>query len=320
MEAFVTGGTGFVGSRLIDRLRQRSDGVRALVRSPEKARGLVTQGCTIVEGSLDDREAMQRSMRGCDVVFHLAADYRVGVRNGARGSMERTNVEGTRNVIEAAIAAGVPRIVYVSTIAVFGNTRGEIVDETYQHPGRSFTSKYEETKWRAHLVALEFAAAGAPVVIVQPGAIYGPDDHSAMGDQLKQAAAGKLPAIAFPDLGINLVHVDDVVEGVLAACERGETGESYVLGGEISTMREALEVAARVCGRRAPRFTVPTVLLKALTPAGALVGKAMGTPPNLRELISSADGVTFWASDAKAREHLGYNPRDLETGLRQTFA
>lgn len=320
MEAFVTGGTGFVGSRLIDRLRQSSDGVRALVRDPEKARGLVSQGCMLVEGDLEAREAMEQAMRGCDVVFHLAADYRVGVRDGARSSMERTNVEGTRNVIEAAMAAGVPKIVYVSTIAVFGDTHGEVVDEGYENPGRNFTSKYEETKWRAHLVALELAAAGAPVVIVQPGAIYGTGDHSAMGDQLRQAAAGKLPAVAFPDLGINLVHVDDVVEGILAAASRGEAGESYVLGGQITTMREALDLAATVCGRRPPRFTVPTRLLKALAPAGALVGKAMGTPPNLRELISSADGVTFWASDGKAREQLGYAPRDLETGLRQVFA
>jgi nucleoside-diphosphate-sugar epimerase len=319
MRAFLTGGTGFVGGRLVDRLRQRSDDVVALVRSPEKARALSAQGCTLVEGDLESRAAMEEAMRGCEAVFHLAADYRVGVRDEARESMERTNVEGTRNVLDAAHAAGVRKIVYVSTVAVFGNTHGDVVDETYAHPGKSFTSKYEETKWRAHLVAMEKASAGVPVVLVQPGAIYGPGDTSAMGEQLQQAATGRLPAVAFPGLGLNMVHVDDVVAGILAALDQGTPGESYVLGGEITTMRGALEAAAQAAGRKAPRFNVPTPVLRALTPVGPLVGKAMGAPPNLRELISSADGVTFWASDDKARSQLGYTPRDLATGMGQVF-
>jgi dihydroflavonol-4-reductase len=319
MRAFLTGGTGFVGGRLVDRLRQRSDDVVALVRSPDKARALSAQGCTLVEGDLESRAAMEEAMRGCESVFHLAADYRVGVRDEARESMERTNVEGTRNVLDAAHAAGVRKIVYVSTVAVFGNTHGDVVDETYAHPGKSFTSKYEETKWRAHLVAMEKASAGVPVVLVQPGAIYGPGDTSAMGEQLQQAATGRLPAVAFPGLGLNMVHVDDVVAGILAALDQGTPGESYVLGGEITTMRGALEAAAQAAGRKAPRFNVPTPVLRALTPVGPLVGKAMGAPPNLRELISSADGVTFWASDDKARSQLGYTPRDLATGMGQVF-
>jgi nucleoside-diphosphate-sugar epimerase len=319
MKAFVTGATGFLGGRLVDRLRQRSDTVICLVRSPEKANGLDGQGCTLVQGDLQAREAMEEAMRGCDAVFHLAADYRVGVRDDVRESMERTNVEGTRNVLDAAAAAGVPRIVYVSTVAVFGNTHGEVIDESFEHPGRSFTSKYEETKWRAHLVAKEKAAAGAPIVIVQPGAIYGPGDKSAMGEQLSQAATGKLPAVAFPKLGLNMVHVDDVVEGLLLACEKGEQGQSYVLGGEITTLRGALETAAAAAGRKPPRFNVPTGFLKALTPFGPLVGKAMGAPPNLRELITTSDGVTFWATDDRARRELGYSPRDMRTGLAEVY-
>ena len=319
MRAFVTGGTGFLGARLVDRLLQRSDDVVCLVRSPEKASGLRRQGCALVEGDLLAREAMEEAMRGCDAVFHLAADYRVGVRDAARESMERSNVEGTRTVLDAAHAAGVPRIVYVSTVAVFGNTGGEIVDETYEHPGRSFTSKYEETKWRAHLVAKEKAAAGVPVVIVQPGAIYGPGDKSAVGDQLSQAARGKLPAVAFPQLGLNMVHVDDVVEGILLALDKGEPGESYVLGGQITTLREAIESAARAAGSKPPRLNVPTGLLKLLAPVGPLVGKAMNAPPNLREVISTSAGVTFWARDDKARRELGYAPRDMQTGFRQVF-
>jgi nucleoside-diphosphate-sugar epimerase len=319
MKAFVTGGTGFLGGRLVDRLRQRSDDVVCLVRDRGRAAGLEAQGCTLVEGDLQSREAMEQGMRGCDVVFHLAADYRVGVRDEVRESMELTNVEGTRNVLETAHAAGVPKVLYVSTAAVFGNTHGEIVDESYEHPGRTFTSKYEETKWRAHLVANELAEAGVPVVIVQPGAVYGPGDKSAMGGQLSQAASGKLPAVTFPKLGLNMVHVEDVVDGMLAAVEKGKPGESYVLGGEITTMREALGAAAEAAGRRSPRFTVPTGVLRALTPFGPVVGKVMGAPPNLRELITSAEGVTFWAKDDKARRELGYTPRDMRTGFAQVF-
>ena len=320
MRAFVTGATGFLGSRLAKRLRERGDEVVCLVRSPDKAAELKELGCELVEGDLSDVAAMRRGIEGSDAVFHLAADYRVGMRPDQHPKMRDTNVGGTTRVLDTAIELGVDKIVYVSTIAAFGNTRGQVVDETYKHPGESFTSQYERTKWEAHAIAEQRIADGAPIVIVQPGGIYGPGDHSAVGGIIDQAATGKLPAVAFPGLGMNMVHVDDVADGVIAAHDKGKPGQAYVLGGQITTMREIVETAARAAGRKPPRMTMPTWLIKASVPLAPVVTKAMGVGPNLRELISSSDGVTFWAKDDKARSELGYAPRDLETGLRQTVS
>jgi dihydroflavonol-4-reductase len=320
MRVFVTGATGFLGSRLAKKLRERGDDVVCLVRTPSKAAELDGIGCELIEGDLTDVASIRRGIDGCDAVFHLAADYRVGVRPQAHPKMHDTNVGGTTRVLDAAIELGVKKIVYVSTIAAFGNTRGQVVDETYRHPGESFTSQYERTKYEAHKVAEDRIAKGAPIVIVQPGGIYGPGDHSAIGGIIEQAASGKLPAVSFPKMGMNMVHVDDVVEGVLAAHDRGRPGESYVLGGQITTMREIVDAAANVAGRKPPRITVPSWLIKAMVPAAPVVTKAMKLPPNMKELISTSDGVTFWAKDDKARSELGYAPRDLETGLRQTLS
>jgi nucleoside-diphosphate-sugar epimerase len=128
-----------------------------------------------------------------------------------------------------------------------------------------------------------------------------------------------MPLLPFPELGICLSHVDDIAGGIILAVDRGKLGETYVISGPVTTVREAIEVVAQVSGRKAPKRAVPTPLLKAMTPIGPLVGKMMGQPPNLRELISSADGVTFWASHEKASRELGYAPRGLEEGLRQTL-
>jgi dihydroflavonol-4-reductase len=126
--------------------------------------------------------------------------------------------------------------------------------------------------------------------------------------------------IAFPELGFNMVHVDDVADGVLLALDKGEVGEAYVLGGQVTTMRELIETLGRVSGRKPPKRALPTGLMKAMTPLGPLVGKMMDQGPNLRELISSADNVTFWAKHDKAMAELGYAPRGLEQGLRDTLA
>jgi dihydroflavonol-4-reductase len=320
MRAFITGATGFVGGRVADKLRKRGDDVVCLVRDPGKAGGLRAAGCEIVEGDLADQERLQAAMAGADAVFHLAADYRVGVKPAEHPAMEDTNVGGTTRVLDGAIAAGVLKIVYVSTVAAFGNTRGEVVDELYRHPGGSYTSEYERTKVEAHKVAVDRIGSGAPIVILQPGGIYGPGDHSAIGAQIDQAAKGKLPAVAFPKLGLNMVHVDDVADGVIAAYDRGTTGESYVLGGEMTTLGDLIGRAARVAGRKPPRMTVPTGVLKAMVPIAPLVTRAMGVGPNLKELISASDGVTYWATDDKARRDLGYAPRDLDTGLRELLS
>ena len=320
MKVFLTGGTGFVGGRVAAALRERDDEVRALARSPERAAGLSAAGCELVAGDLADRDAITRGLDGADALVHAAAIYEVGVPASRHPAMREANVGGTERVLGAALAAGTERVVYVSTVAAFGNTHGEVVDESYRHPGVEFTSYYERTKYEAHQVARRLIDdEGLPCVIVQPGAVYGPGDHSAVGKQLHDLVAGRLPFLAFPDVGFNMVHVDDVAAGVLLALDRGAVGEQYVLGGQITTMRELIATAAAVAGRRPPRWTIPTGVLRAITPAGPVVGRLMGQPPNLRELISTADGVTFWARHDKAIAELGYAPRGLEAGLGDTF-
>ena len=320
MRVFVTGGTGFIGERLARRLRDRGDEVRALVRSPARAEALSSLGCELVSGTLGDVAAIRDGMAGCDAAIHCAAVYEVGIPKGERRAMYEANVIGTENVLRAALEEEVGRIVYVSTVAAFGNTHGEVVDESYRHPGLEFTSYYEQTKYQAHQVARRLIAEdGLPCVIVQPGGVYGPGDHSALGKQMHDFLRGRMPALAFPDLGLNLVHVDDAAGGIVLALDTGTPGESYVLGGEITTVRGLIETLARVSGRRAPKRTLPTSLIKAMAPAGAIVGKLMGLGPNLRELISSGDGVTFWANHDRAIAELGYSPRGLEQGLRDTF-
>ena len=321
MRAFITGATGFIGGRVARRLRERGDEVVALVRAPEKAGELRELGCELVEGDLSiSREQLSEAMRGCDAVFHIAAVYKVGIPKSERGAMRDANVGGTERVLDAASDAGVKRIVYVSTVGVFGNTNGEVVDESYRHPGKDFLSVYEETKYRAHLAALDRIANGAPIVIVQPGGVYGPGDHSELGNMIDQASTGKLRMKMFPKTGFNLVHVDDVAGGIVLAHDAGNVGESYVLGGEISTMGDLIRKVAGLSGRKAPTRTLPPSLMKMAIPIGPVVGKMIGFPPNLGELIRSSDGVTYCASDEKARRELGYAPRDLETGLRETLA
>ena len=156
-------------------------------------------------------------------------------------------------MLKAALAARTPKVVYVSTVAAFGNTHGEVVDESFEHPGKEFTSYYEQTKYEAHQVAKKLIAEdGLPCVIVQPGGVYGPDDHSAVATQINQFLAGKMPMIAFPDLGFNMIHVEDVAAGILLALDKGTVGESYVLGSEITTMRGLIDTVGDVAGKKAP--------------------------------------------------------------------
>jgi nucleoside-diphosphate-sugar epimerase len=320
VKVFVTGGTGFIGGTVVRQLRERDDVVVCLVRSPEKAAKLTELGAELVSGDLGDGEAMRAGMEGCDAVVHAAAMYEVGIPAKQHPAMWEANVAGTEHVMSAALEAKVPRIVYVSTCGVFGNTHGKVVDETYEHPGKEFTSYYEETKLEAHRIVKRMVAEqDLPAIIVQPGGVYGPGDTSQVADLLKEFFAGKLVLMPFPELGICLTHVDDIAGGILLAIDKGKLGEIYVISGPVVTMREAVETVAAASGRKAPKRAMPTPLLKALTPIGPLVGKLFGQPPNLRELISSADGVTFWASHEKASRELGYAPRGMEEGWRQTL-
>jgi dihydroflavonol-4-reductase len=319
VKVFVTGGTGFIGGEVVRQLRARGDDAVCLARNPQKATKLVDLGCQIVSGDLSDAETIRNGMEGCDGVIHAAAMYEVGIPAKQRPAMWEANVAGSEHVLKAARDAGVAKLVYVSTCGVFGNTHRKVVDETYEHPGKEFTSYYEETKLEGHRVAKRMIDDGLPGVIVQPGGVYGPGDTSQVADLLQEFFAGKLVLMPFPEFGICLTHVEDIAGGILLALDKGHVGETYVLSGPVTTMREAIETVAAASDRKAPKRAMPVPLMKALTPIGPLVGKMFGQPPNLRELISSADGVTFWASHEKASRELGYAPRGMEEGLRQTL-
>ena len=319
MRAFVTGATGFIGGHLARKLRERGDDVVALVRSPAKAARVRELGCEIVEGDLSDEGAIRKGLDGCDAAFHVAAMYEVGIPASRCPEMHDANVDGTRRVIDTAVEAGVQRIVYVSTVGVFGDTKGRIVDETYEREPTGYMSCYEETKFLAHELAKERIGKGAPVVIVQPGGVYGPGDPSVIGTLIGLVRRFGLPFLVFPDAGFNFVHVEDVAEGIILAHDKGQVGESYILGGEIVTMRDALERICRISGKRVPKRVLPGSLMRLSIPFGPVIGKLTGLPPNMRELLENAN-ATFYATDAKARRELGYAPRDVEAGLTETLA
>src|SRR3989442_10181723 len=234
-----------------------------------------------------------------------AAARRIGC---APATPSCTARRSTRSASARPAAAGLRRVVHISTIAAFGNTRGAVVTEGHRATIPP-TSAYEDTKRRAHEIALEFARTGLPIVIVQPGQVYGPNDHSEVGANLRALAEGRLRYRAFGAVGLNFDHIDDLADGIVRALDRGRVGDCYVLGGGIGTLEDAYRAVAEITGRTLPRLVVPDALLDL---ASRLV-------PGLREVVSSADGVTFWATDAKARAELGTRPRTLREGLRDTF-
>lgn len=316
MRIVVTGGAGFIGSRVVARLRDRGEQVVALVRDPGKAPRLDGLGAELVADDLADVDRLRVRLTGADAVIHAAGSYRIGITADERPAMWDANVGTTTRILDAAEAVKVPRIVYVSTVNTFGNTNGTIVDEGYRRdPAAGFVSWYDETKFRAHEVAEQRIAAGASIVIAMPGTVVGPGDHSEAGAQLVLAYEGRLPYVAAADMGLAPAHVDDVAAGITAAFARGEVGRSYVVAGDCIRFGEALAIAAEAGGRRLPRLTIPNGLLRAMAPFGRLIGQR-----NAGEVVASSAGVTYWASSQRARDELGYAPRDAATAIRDTLA
>ncbi|HEX8025942.1 MAG TPA: NAD-dependent epimerase/dehydratase family protein [Candidatus Limnocylindrales bacterium] len=311
---WVSGGSGFVGRAVVRLLVERGDDVTAPVRDPRRAEALAALGATVVEDALTDVRALTETLRDFDAGIHAAGDYRVGITREHRGAMWDANVGLTTRVLDAAEDAHLARLVYVSTVAVFGNTHGRVVDETYRRDLRDgFVSWYDETKYGAHEVVEQRIARGGPVVIVQPSQVYGPGDHTGFGEQLWRAYRGKLAYRALPGLGVGLVHADDLAAGIVAALDRGRVGESYVLSGPRVTFDEAVAIAAQLGDRKVP-FAMPEPLIRAMRPFGAVIGQ-----PNLREVLSASLDVTYWASAEKAERELGFQARSIEDGLRATF-
>ena len=320
MRIFVTGGAGFIGLAVVRRLVQRGDRVMAVVRDPDRATPLADLGVEMRAGDLSRTAAIVDAMRGTDAAIHVAGMYRVGIPAAMRPAMLDANVGVTHRILDAVATAGLDRLVYVSTVNVAGNTKGRIIDERYRRDlSEGFLNYYDETKYLAHRAVRERVDSGAPIVIVMPGVTYGPGDHSGTGQQIRGAHDGSLGYMALADVGISAVYVEDVAAGIVAALDRGRVGESYILAGENTRLRDAMRVAARIGGRSLPRLELPTALIRLGSHAPAALARAAGLPDDLGEVLRAGLGVTYWASSAKAATELGYRPRDLGTGLRATF-
>lgn len=251
MRYFITGATGFIGGRVAQQLVAAGHEVRALVRTPSKARPLTELGIALYAGDITDKDSLRTPMTGVDGVFHIAAWYKVGARDTSMA--ERINVEGTRNVLELMQELDIPKGVYTSTLAVFSDTHGKLVDETYRHNG-PWLSEYDRTKWVAHYqVAEPMMRDGLPLVIVQPGVVYGPGDVGQVHTALVQFLERKL-LLAPQQTAYCFGHVDDTARGHILAMEHGKPGESYIIAGPAHTFIEVMLLAEKITGIPAPRL------------------------------------------------------------------
>jgi dihydroflavonol-4-reductase len=318
MKYFITGATGFIGRHLVQKLIARGDRVTCLVRNTDRAASLAEQGITLVKGEVSDRAVMRDAMRGVDGVFHIAALYKLGLE--FRDQMRAVNVDGTRHALEAAIEAGVPKIVYTSTIAIFGNTHGKTVDESYRVEMQSLYSEYERTKWAAHYeVAVPLQQQGAPIVIVQPGGVTGPGDVSPL-NMVYDFYLKRMPIMMGPQAGVTVAHVDDIADGHILAMDKGRTGESYILAGPAVTYRQMLEMWQSLCGVPAPKLWLPgwMAALSAQLVGGLEKVFKLKTSLSSEVLMTQAD-YTFYGVSDKARRELGWQPRPLQETFREVL-
>lgn len=318
MKAFVTGGSGFIGQRLISKLKERGYDVYALARSERSAAILTQLGATVVPGDITDTNSMRAGMSGSDVVFHIAAWYKIGGSATDRAKAEAINVGGTRKVLRLAHELGVPKIVYTSTVAVFGDTHGELVDESF-HQGSPFLTEYDRTKWLAHYkVAVPLIEKGAPIIIVMPGAVYGPGDSSTVADMMRLFYRG-LPILPGPEMTVTYAHVDDIAEGHILAAEKGKVGESYVLAGPAIPLGEMVDFWGHLTGKSAPMLRIPGAFLRPLKPVVELFEQAVALPPAFSAETVGMLGATYMARSDKARRELGWQTRPLQIGMIETF-
>ncbi|HYE79906.1 MAG TPA: NAD-dependent epimerase/dehydratase family protein [bacterium] len=317
MRYFLTGATGFIGGALARQLRAQGHDVTALVRDAAAAEPLAQLGIALAKGDITDRSSLQ-AMAGADGVFHLAAWYKVGVKAG--GEARRINVEGTRNVLQTARDLGIPKTVYTSTLAVFSDTKGQLVNEGYRYNGPHL-SEYDRTKWEAQYeVAEPLQRAGMPLVIVQPGVTYGPGDRSNIHALFQRYLARKLPMIP-AETEFCWGHVEDTALGHQLAMEKGKPGENYIIAGHPATLVEVFELAEKITGVRAPTNRPAPDMIRAMAKVTGLMGKVMRLPPEFHpEALRVSAGTTYIGDNSKAKKVLGLQHRPLEQGLRETLA
>lgn len=316
MSTLVTGATGFVGSAVARRLLARGERVRALARPQSDRRNLEGLALETVTGDLVDRGSLQRALHGVRHLYHVAADYRLWAPEPA--ALYRHNVEGTRNLMLAALEAGVERIVYTSSVATLGlNADGTPADEGTPVCLEDMIGDYKRSKFLAEEVVRELAAQrGLPVVIVNPSTPIGPRDikPTPTGRLVMDAALGRMPA--YVDTGLNVVHVDDVAEGHLLAHAHGQTGERYVLGGENLSLRQILALIAELTGRPAPRWRLNQALVMPIAHlAEAWARISGGAEPRVTVSGVRMSRKRMYFRSDKAGQALGYRARPAREAL-----
>jgi dihydroflavonol-4-reductase len=308
MRALVTGATGFVGAAVARALINAHWQVRALARSGSDRSNLTHLPVEVCEGDLNQPASLEPALKGCEALFHVAADYRLGVRDP--GQLYRTNVEGTRAILTAARAAGVARIVYTSSVATVGIPKdGTPGTEETPVALENMIGHYKRSKFLAEQAVREAAREGAPVVIVSPSTPVGPGDvkPTPTGQLVLDAAAGRMPA--YVDTGLNIVHVDDVAAGHLLAYEHGRCGERYILGGQDLTLRQILTQISALVGRKPPRIRLPYAAVLPMAYVAEGLAKITGSSGRLTlESVRMSRKHMFFSSDKALRE-LGYTWR-----------
>jgi dihydroflavonol-4-reductase len=321
MNCFLTGASGFIGANLARQLAARGHRVKVLLRAKSDLRGLDGVACERIEGDIGQLAALEKAMQGCDWCFHVAASYHLWLRDYA--PMYAANVAGTRNVLQAALAAGCKRIVYTSTVGCIGlgpQPQGQVVptDEATPVSAAQMRNHYKRSKWQAEEVAREFAAKGAPVVIVNPSAPIGPFDvkPTPTGKIVLDFLQRKMPA--YLDTGLNWVHVRDVAEGHILAAEKGRLGERYILGHAQGnwTMKQALDVLQELTGIPAPKFRVPYAVALAAAYFDEAISAVTGRPPKAPLAGVRMAKYKMFFNPAKAIRELGLP----QTPPREAFA
>jgi dihydroflavonol-4-reductase len=305
----ITGASGFVGAAVARCLRRAGYDVRAMLRRTSRRDNLADLKVEIVEGDLLDPSAIERAMKDIRHVFHVAADYRLWARDP--GQIVRTNVEGTRAIMAAALHAGVERIVYTSSVATLAaRPSGEASDESFPLPQAQAVGAYKYSKVVAErAVEAMVATQNLPAIIVNPSTPIGPGDirPTPTGRIIVEAAAGRMPG--YIDTGLNLVHVDDVAAGHLAALQRGRIGERYILGGQNVLLRDMLGEIARRVGRRPPMLRLPRTMMFPIAYGAEALARITGREPFVTTTgLRLAKDHMFFTS-AKAERELGYRAR-----------
>ena len=318
--ALVTGASGFVGSAVARRLIEQGWRVRVLLRPTSDRRNIDGLPVEVFLGALGDSAALAPALAGCSDLFHVAADYRLWVPDPA--TMFRANVDGTRELMESALAAGLRRIVYTSSVATLGlDGQGGAADEAVPSSFADMVGPYKQSKFRAEEEVRRLVAErGLPAVIVNPSTPVGPRDikPTPTGRMIVEAASGRMPA--FVDTGLNLVHVEDVATGHLLAAEKGRIGERYILGGENLPLAEILATVASLSGRRPPRLRLPLAPLMPFAFLAEGWARATGKEPFVTLDALRMARKKMYFSSAKARAELGYAPRPVRQGLADAVA